>query len=463
MPSTASQNRLAGGGVRSRSPTAWPTANATERDDERGDRHRARRPARVASAQPDDQQVRRVADRGRDPEDDTRAAGPRRTRRRRSTPEIRTTPASTTGSGEQGRARRPLPEEQPREEADDDDLQVAEDRRQPRPDRLDGVVPEHQVAGEEDPGDRRQPDRAAAAAGRSVAAPRARRGRAAAARRRPGRTSRSRARPPRTGRRRPRTRCRSRRAAPRVVAAARTSRAARVRSSSPRSSSLRSCPACTPTKRRPSSSYCPGSGIDGASSIGSVPDWVFGKAMTSRMFVWRARSAAQRSMPRAIPPCGGAPYSNASRTAPNFSRIPSTRLALEQEERSSRSRRWIRIEPPPSSQPLSARSYWSARARPAGSVGRRLRRIAGCRHQQLLVLGQDAAERVVGRVPAAGLGVPLVHREAVDPDVGQHVRVGQAEPVAELDAQPAEDVGGHVRRVGDDQDQVALVGGRTAR
>ena len=41
----------------------------------------------------------------------------------------------------------------------------------------------------------------------------------------------------------------------------------------------------TPTKRRPSSSYWPGSGIDGASSIGSVPDWVFGKAITSRMFV----------------------------------------------------------------------------------------------------------------------------------------------------------------------------------
>ena len=41
----------------------------------------------------------------------------------------------------------------------------------------------------------------------------------------------------------------------------------------------------TPTKRRPSSSYWPGSGIDGASSIGSVPDWVLGNAMTSRMFV----------------------------------------------------------------------------------------------------------------------------------------------------------------------------------
>ena len=32
--------------------------------------------------------------------------------------------------------------------------------------------------------------------------------------------------------------------------------------------------------------YCSGSGADGASSIGSVPDCVLGKAMTSRMFVW---------------------------------------------------------------------------------------------------------------------------------------------------------------------------------
>jgi hypothetical protein len=44
----------------------------------------------------------------------------------------------------------------------------------------------------------------------------------------------------------------------------------------------------------------------------------------------------------------------------------------------------------------------------------------------------------------------------MDPDVGQHIRVGQAEPVAELDAQASEDIGGHLRRIGDDQDQVAL-------
>ena len=49
------------------------------------------------------------------------------------------------------------------------------------------------------------------------------------------------------------------------------------------------------------------SGGDGASSIRSPPDCVFGKAMTSRMFVCFENSAAQRSMPSAMPPWGGAP------------------------------------------------------------------------------------------------------------------------------------------------------------
>ena len=56
--------------------------------------------------------------------------------------------------------------------------------------------------------------------------------------------------------------------------------------------------------------------------------------------------------------------------------------------------------------------------------------------------------------------VPLVHREAVDPDVRQDVRIGQAEPIAELDSQAPEHVRRDVGGVGDDQDEVALVRGR---
>src|SRR5512143_2571424 len=124
-----------------------------------------------------------------------------------------------------------------------------------------------------------------------------------------------------------------------------------------------------PTKRSPSSANWLSSGTDGASSIRSLPDWVLGKAITSRMLVCSARSAAQRSIPSAMPPCGGAPNSNASSTAPNFSFMAFSEWPWSRNERSSRSRRWIRTEPPPSSQPLRARSYCMARARPAGSSG----------------------------------------------------------------------------------------------
>ena len=70
-------------------------------------------------------------------------------------------------------------------------------------------------------------------------------------------------------------------------------------------------------------------------------------------------------------------------------------------ERESSSRVWKRTDPPPSSQPLSARSYWSARARPAGSSERSAtRRSPEVVARSRLVLGHDAAERVVGGVPA---------------------------------------------------------------
>ena len=98
---------------------------------------------------------------------------------------------------------------------------------------------------------------------------------------------------------------------------------------------------------------------------------------------------------------------------------------------------------------------------PAGRILRRgLRGVAGRRHQERLVLGDDAAERVVGRVPAAVVRVPLVHREAVDPAVGENVRVGEVEPGAKLGAEAPEDVGCRGRRVGDDQDEVVGAGRR---
>ena len=51
----------------------------------------------------------------------------------------------------------------------------------------------------------------------------------------------------------------------------------------------------------PSSRSCAGSMVDGASVSGSLPDWVFGNAITSRMFSSPARIATSRSMPKAKP------------------------------------------------------------------------------------------------------------------------------------------------------------------
>ena len=92
-----------------------------------------------------------------------------------------------------------------------------------------------------------------------------------------------------------------------------------------------------------------------------------------------------------------------------------------------------------------------------GGVGRvRLRWIARGRDEQLLVLGHDAAEGVVGGVPAAVLAVPLVHREAVDPRVGELPRVrDQPEPTSQLHAQLAEDLLGVDVAIGDHEHQVA--------
>ena len=54
--------------------------------------------------------------------------------------------------------------------------------------------------------------------------------------------------------------------------------------------------------RMPSSAIAWRSSALGAPVIGSAPDWVFGKAMTSRMFSSRASTATNRSIPRAKPP-----------------------------------------------------------------------------------------------------------------------------------------------------------------
>ena len=139
-------------------PGPLPDDEGADRHQDRGDGDRSRRTARIAAAAPDDQQIGRVADRGRDAEDDAEL----RRRPVRAGPDDagdQDDPGQHDRQRQQRGPRRPLTQQQPREEPDDDHLEVAEDGGQARPDGLDGVVPEHQVAGEEDPRDRGEPDR----------------------------------------------------------------------------------------------------------------------------------------------------------------------------------------------------------------------------------------------------------------------------------------------------------------
>jgi hypothetical protein len=114
--------------------------------------------------------------------------------------------------------------------------------------------------------------------------------------------------------------------------------------------------------------------------------------------------ATIRSSPSAMPPCGGVPYSSASRKKPN--RV--LRLLVADVEQPEDPRlglaSWIRMLPPPISLPFSTRSYALASTR--AGVGLEVRQI----------LVHRRGERVVHRIPPAFLRVPLEEREVGHPD-----------------------------------------------
>jgi hypothetical protein len=121
------------------------------------DRHRASRSAEVASTTADDQEVAGVAAGGRETEDDPER-GRRAVRAAAHRPGDERHPDDDDGQCGEDRTRRLLPEHGPGHETHDEHLEVAEDRRQPGSDGLDRVVPEQEIAGEEDARDGRQPD-----------------------------------------------------------------------------------------------------------------------------------------------------------------------------------------------------------------------------------------------------------------------------------------------------------------
>ena len=144
-----------------------------------------------------------------------------------------------------------------------------------------------------------------------------------------------------------------------------------------------------------------------------------------------------------MPPWGGAPYSSASSSAPKRSCWLFGRVSHQPEDRCL----------------VVAAVVADAAAAELVAVADEIVLLgpdgAGIGVQQGAVLLEEPGERVVGRVPALLLLVPLEQRELVDPAIGEHVRVGQAEPLAELVAERRERLGDDRRLVGDDKHQIA--------
>src|SRR4249919_816348 len=104
-----------------------------------------------------------------------------------------------------------------------------------------------------------------------------------------------------------------------------------------------------------SASCASGTG-DGAPVIRHCAVVVFGNAMTSRIDSVPAISAAMRSMPKAMPPCGGAPYLSASSRKPNLPSASSAPMPSSSNTALCIFELWMRIDPPPISLPLSTMS-----------------------------------------------------------------------------------------------------------
>ena len=133
-----------------------PDRNGGEARDESRIEERAGGPALVAIARAEHEQEARVRDRGQDPE-------------RHAEARVAAVGAVLEGSRDEDDAdksnrdrrnravRRPLAQDRPGEQANENDLQVAEHRRETGADLLDPLVPGDQIDGEEHPGEPGQP------------------------------------------------------------------------------------------------------------------------------------------------------------------------------------------------------------------------------------------------------------------------------------------------------------------
>src|SRR4029079_13627968 len=136
------------------------------------------------------------------------------------------------------------------------------------------------------------------------------------------------------------------------------------RSAAPTSVRARVCQPYEPATLMCKSLSCLGLTLDGAPAIKSTACAVLGNAMTSRIDGSAHRIATMRSRPRAMPPCGGVPYSSASRKNPNRIFASSSEMPSRPNTRDSSAGSCIRMLPPPISDPFRTRSYALARTAP---------------------------------------------------------------------------------------------------
>ena len=106
----------------------------------------------------------------------------------------------------------------------------------------------------------------------------------------------------------------------------------------------------------PSSRSCSSSTAAGAPVSGSAPDAVLAKAITSRIDSRSPTSATSRSIPKAMPPCGGAPYLSASSRKPKRACASASEMPSTLNTCCCTSGVLIRIEPPPTSTPSTTKS-----------------------------------------------------------------------------------------------------------
>src|SRR5471032_267679 len=164
-----------------------------------------------------------------------------------------------------------------------------------------------------------------------------------------------------------------------------------------------------------SSRSCFASTGDGALAIRSTALAVFGKAITSRIDDSPARMATIRSRPRAMPPCGGVPYSSASRKKPKRSFVDSHAAAAD---------------------------FGSVEHQVVG-LRAHLARLA---LELVPVLVVRRGERMVHRVPAAVFRAVLEQRKVGDPEELELLRVQQVLLLRDRETQLTEQLRRVVRR-----------------